>query len=113
MCNENKQAILKRIIHIESKGNVNAHNLREDAVGVLQIRPIMVEELNRIAGYKKYSLQDRWDREISIQMFTDFQNKYNPTWDEEQACKKWNGGPKGMDKETTKEYYKKYLNLKK
>ena len=110
--NSNRDRIIKIVIHLESRGNETAHNLREDAVGVLQIRQIMVRELNRIAKYEKYSLEDRWNPEMSIMMFIDFQNKYNPNWDEEMACRLWNGGGKGMQKESTIGYYNNYLKIK-
>ena len=40
--------LVKALIQVESSGRDNAHNISEDAVGCLQIRPIMVREVNRI-----------------------------------------------------------------
>jgi hypothetical protein len=36
------------VIQVESRGNENAYCRKEDAVGCLQIRPIMVREVNRV-----------------------------------------------------------------
>jgi hypothetical protein len=66
---ERKDKILLAIIQHESKGNVNAYNKVEDAVGLLQIRKIYVDECNRILGKKVYSYQDRKDPKKSIEMF--------------------------------------------
>lgn len=100
-----REAILKAIMQIESRGNVNAHNIQEDAVGVLQIRRIMVREINRVLGYQAYTYKDRWDYQKSVEMFTIFQSRYNPTWDAETAARKWNGGGRGMQKQSTVKYW--------
>jgi hypothetical protein len=42
--------LLAAIIQVESSGNPRAYNQREDAVGILQIRRILVDDLNRIYG---------------------------------------------------------------
>lgn len=78
----------------------------ENAVGILQIRPVMLNEVNNILGFKKYVLNDRLDSLKSIEMFMVFQKKYNPNMDLEQAARKWNGGDRGMNKSTTIAYYK-------
>ena len=106
-----KNDIITTIIKIESRGNINAFNKKEDACGILQIRPVMVREVNRISG-KSYKLNDRWCWEKSIEMFIIFQNKYNPEWNEEKAARIWNGGQRGMRKKSTDKYYKKYITLK-
>ena len=109
--------LTKAIIQVESVGNDSAYNKSEDAVGCLQIRPIMVREVNRllkIRGKKRrYTLEDRWNRRKSIEMFLVY-NK-NVTEFENQA-RRWNGGPGGMNKEATIKYWNKVetiLKLKK
>jgi len=52
----------------ESDNIPNAINVIEDAVGILQIRPIYLKDINRIIGYKKYKLKDRYDVKKSREM---------------------------------------------
>ena len=40
--------LIKAIMAVESSGNPNAYNEAEQSAGILQIRPIMVEDVNRI-----------------------------------------------------------------
>ena len=62
--------LVAALIHVESRGNENAvgdRHLGNPSVGVLQIRPIMVREVNRILKRKKsdkrFKLKDRFSRE--------------------------------------------------
>lgn len=98
-------AIIKAIEWVESRHNTYAHNKGEDARGVLQIRSIMVKEVNQLGHL--YTHQDAWDYNKSISMFTKYQNKFNPTWDAELAAKKWNGGREGEKKLSTQEYWER------
>ena len=65
--------LIHSMIQVESEGNPNAYAKREEAVGVLQIRPIMVNEVNRLLhkfdSDKFYTLEDRWSETKSIEMF--------------------------------------------
>ena len=98
--------LIDAVIHVESRGNINAHNVGEDAVGVLQIRPIMVQEVNRVLGVDKYTLMDRWNKQKSIEMFNVIrQNTPNPT--NEKIARNWNGGPNGYNKNSTLKYWQK------
>ena len=101
--------LIDAVIHVESRGDINAHNVGEDAVGVLQIRPIMVQEVNRVLGFDKYTLQDRWDKQKSIEMFNVIrENTPNPT--NEKVARNWNGGPNGYRKQSTLKYWDKVKN---
>jgi soluble lytic murein transglycosylase-like protein len=101
--------LIDAVIHVESRGDINAHNVGEDAVGVLQIRPIMVQEVNRVLGFDKYTLIDRWDKQKSIEMFNVIrQNTPNPT--NEKVARNWNGGPNGYKKQSTLKYWNKVKN---
>lgn len=62
-----------------------------NAVGYLQITPVLVDDVNRILGYDAYGLGDRYDRERSIEMFNVIQRHYNPQLDKQLALKIWNG----------------------
>lgn len=86
--------LLEAIIYVESRGNPKAYNAKEDAAGQLQIRPIMVREANRICGYERFSLKDRWDPQRSIEMWYVVQNYHNPSYSPVIACSVWNAGNK-------------------
>ena len=91
-----KDKILEAIMEKESNFNTKAVNKKENAVGILQIRPIMVREVNKILKNKgdsvSYSLADRLDSTKSVQMYYIFQKTRNPEYDPQIACYLWNGG---------------------
>lgn len=100
------KSLIDAIIHVESKGDVNAHNISENAVGCLQIRPIMLREVNRLLGYNKYQLTDRWNKVKSIEMFNVIkEHTTNPT--NEKLARNWNGGWNGYKKQSTLKYWHK------
>lgn len=65
---------------------------REGALGKLQVRPIMVKEVNRIVGWNKYRHTDAKDSTKSVEMFFIYQNFYNPKWNPQRAAYLWIGG---------------------
>lgn len=60
--------IIAALIMVESSGKALAYNSSTDAVGILQIRRIMVDDVNRILGRHIYTYDDRWDPEKSRAM---------------------------------------------
>ena len=95
---------------VESSYNDSAYHVGEDAVGCLQIRQCMVNDVNRILKRQKSTLSftynDRWSRDKSTQMFEIYCKHYNLTTNEEVArC--WNGGPRGINNPATVGYWKK------
>ena len=94
-----KLKVLKAIIAVERPKTpqqaVEAKR-RENAVGILQIRPIAVQEVNRILGYQKYILADRNDSVKSVKMFFIIQNYHNPSFNPQKAAYIWNGGSSYM-----------------
>tara|TARA_R100000005_G_C4952639_1_gene172452 strand:- start:531 stop:1067 length:537 start_codon:yes stop_codon:yes gene_type:complete len=106
--------IINAIVQVESGGDPNAHAKGEDAVGVLQIRKCMVDDVNRILERqgidKQYTYEDRWNVKKSYEMFDIFCDYYGLTTAEEMArC--WNGGPRGIDNPATLGYWNKVENL--
>ena len=103
--------LVKALIQIESSGRDYAHNISEDAVGCLQIRPIMVREVNRIlrtqGGTFRFKLEDRWDRDKSLEIFHVWREYHHPNSTDETIARNWNGGPKGYKKESTLQYWRK------
>ena len=94
---------------IESNFDTMAYNSKENAAGVLQIRPIMVREVNRLLGEDKYTLKDRWNKAKSIEMFNVIRSHLKGATDEEIA-RTWNGGYNGKNNPKTLGYWKKIRN---
>jgi hypothetical protein len=106
----NTTHLLSALIMVESRDNDSAHAVGEDAVGCLQIRRCMVDDVNRILRRQgethRYTYDDRWLRSSSIRMFEIYCKHYGLTTAEEIArC--WNGGPRGMNNDMTAGYWKK------
>ena len=74
------QALILILITIESGGDNAAIGDNGQAVGCLQIHPIMVREVNRILGRKVYTLKDRYSRRRSIEMATVFLTRQRNTY---------------------------------
>ena len=102
--------LLSALMMVESTNNDSAYNPSEDAVGCLQIRQTMVNDVNRILKRQnknlRFTYEDRWDRNKSIEMFTIYCNYYG-LYSPEEIARCWNGGPRGMDKEATVYYWNK------
>jgi len=105
--------LLSAIMFVESSYNDSAYHKGEDAVGCLQIRKCMVNDVNRILRRQKsdlrFSYDDRWLRSKSIKMFDIYCKHYGLTT-AEQIARCWNGGPRGMQNEMTAGYWKKVKN---
>ena len=107
--------LVSALILVESRGNDSAigdrHIVGGEAVGALQIRPIMVREVNRILKIqksdKRFKLSDRYDREKTIEMFYIWKNFHHKDSDFEKIARNWNGGPKGYKNSRTLKYWSK------
>ena len=107
--------LLNALIFIESRGNDSAigdrHLVGNEAVGALQIRPIMVREVNRILKIQgkteRFDLKDRFDREKSIHMFMIWKEFHHRDSSPEKIARNWNGGPNGYKKDRTIKYWNK------
>lgn len=108
---QNLEPLIMAMMWVESRHNDSAYNKREDAVGCLQIRPIMLAECNRILELqntdKRYTLEDRWSRIKSIQIFYVVNNYHHNNGTYEEIARAWNGGPKWAEKSGTKRYWRK------
>lgn len=104
--------IIAVLITIESGGDVNAVGDNGKSCGCLQIREVMVDEVNRISG-SSYSYDDRYNYSKSIEMCKIYlthqinryekRNGYSPTA-EELACS-WQSG--SIFKQASKDYRRK------
>jgi soluble lytic murein transglycosylase-like protein len=98
--------LLNAVMAVESNFDTMAYNAKEDAVGCLQIRPIMVREVNRLLGEDKYTLKDRWSKAKSIEMFNILRSHLKGASDE-QIARTWNGGYNGKNIPETLQYWNK------
>ena len=111
---------VEAVIYVESRGSDDAYNIKEKAAGCLQIRPIMVREVNRnLRKWNapfRYTLDDRWNREKSIEMFNIMAEQVTCCEDQsfmefaEVVARKWNGGGRGHLKESTLPYWERIKN---
>lgn len=104
-------AVIEAIAQVESERNPLAVSKNGRYVGYLQISEILVRECNSIAGYNKYTLADRKNRQKSIDMFIDFMERHNPSGDMERAIRLWNSGDRNCmsRKSRTEGYYRRVM----
>ena len=108
---QHKKPLVDALILVESAGNPKAFNKKENAVGCLQIRPVMVREVNRILRKQKseqrFTKEDRWDCGKSKEMFYIWVNYHHQVSNDEIIARNWNGGPRGYKKQSTEYYWHK------
>ena len=102
-------ALRQAIEWVESRGNHLAYNKRTDAAGCMQIRPIMVEDVNRILRHQgkvqQYTTTDRFDCEKSHEMFWIYTSHYSGGASREVIARRWYGGPDGDEESNTYGYW--------
>ena len=106
--------LIEALIFVESRGIEDAvgdTHLGAPSIGVLQIRPIMVREVNRILKKRgsemRFKLKDRFSREKSIWMFMIWKDYHHPNDGFEKIARNWNGGPNGYRFKRTEYYWNK------
>ena len=114
---DNREELIEAMAFVESGGNpatIGDINLGTPSVGLLQIRPIMVREVNRILRKqgldKRFKNSDRKSGDKSIEMFNIWADAYHLKSSYEKMARNWNGGPKGYKKSATAHYWKKVQN---
>ncbi len=114
---DNREELIEAMAFVESGGNpatIGDINLGTPSVGLLQIRPIMVREVNRILRKqgldKRFKNSDRKSGDKSIEMFNIWADAYHLDSSYEKMARNWNGGPKGYKKSATAHYWKKVQN---
>ena len=103
------------VCQVESGGDPNAYNAAEEAAGIAQIRPIMVEDVNRIAGCPVFSLENRFESKAAREMFRIYMEHYGAAYTRETGkeptlevfARLWPGGPNGWKQDCTDDYWKK------
>jgi len=97
----------KAITFVESGNDPFAYNAEEDAAGIAQIRPILVKDVNRILGHKRFSLRDRYDVSKARAMFDIYQHHYCRSGTIQEMARSWCSGPRGMSKDCSLPYWRK------
>lgn len=102
------ELLFAAICIVESGGDPSAYNKAEDSAGIVQIRPIMIEDVNRILKLRndkrRFTLGDRWNVAKSQQMFDIYMSHYCKGMSLIDKARCWNGGPKGHKKDSTLRY---------
>lgn len=86
---QNWDVFITALAWVESRYDCDAVSDRQ-AVGYLQVTPILVEDANRIVGREVFTMEGRHDRQESIRLFNVIQDHYNPEHDMQLALKIWN-----------------------
>lgn len=102
----NLAPLIAALIAVESGGNPRAIGDHGQSVGVLQITPVMVRDVNRISGKRFQWPDDCFDRSKSIRMAEIYFGQW-PDANAETLARRWNGGPTGDRKKATLQYWKK------
>lgn len=87
---KNWQIFIQAMIIVESQMNNKAVGDNGSAIGILQIRPIMLAEYHRIIG--EQVKVNRKDPMQSLKVFNVVQAHHNPKKEFRRACDIWNKG---------------------
>lgn len=99
--------LLSALIQVESNGNDHARG-RHGELGALQIKPIMVRDVNRIMG-THYAHQQVTNRTISLFIANAYLSHYGRNLSDESLARLWQGGPKGLRKSSTRAYARRVM----
>lgn len=99
--------LLSALIQIESGGNDLAKG-RHGELGALQIKPILVRDVNRIMG-THYAHGQVTNRAIASFIATAYLNHYGKNLSDESLARIWQGGPVGHKKSSTRAYSKRVM----
>lgn len=111
------QPLIEALMSIESNYNPNAVGDGGKAVGILQIHPICVDDVNRIYG-TSFEYTDRLDINRSYRICYLYLNHWGKHYEQSTnqlispyiLAQIWNGGAKGWSKTSTRPYAVKVVN---
>lgn len=83
--------LLAAMTMVESSGNPNAYNAKEQAVGPLQVRAACLADVNEYAG-TDVQLADCYNPTVARWVVVQYAKRYNARTPEEVA-RLWNSGP--------------------
>ena len=99
--------LLSALIQIESNGNDHAKG-RHGELGALQIKPIMVRDVNHIMG-THYTHAQVTNRATAVFIANSYLAHYGRNLSDESLARIWQGGPKGAKKSSTRAYARRVM----
>lgn len=99
--------LLSALIAVESGGNDRAKG-RHGELGALQIKPIMVRDVNRIMG-TSYTHAQVTNRATATFIANAYFARYGRNLSDESLARIWQGGPRGHLKSSTRAYGKRVM----
>lgn len=99
--------LLSALIQVESGGNDQARG-RHGELGALQIKSIMVRDVNRIMG-THYAHQQVTNRAISIFIAESYFAHYGKHLSDENLARLWQGGPKALRRSSSRAYGRRVM----
>ena len=100
----NWAALIAAVAMIESGNDPAAVNRTEGAYGLLQVRQCALDDVNAHYGLGLRMVDVRVSRDTSRLVFILYVRRWGAETPE-QAARIWNGGPRGMEKTATLEYW--------
>ena len=98
------ESLIAALAMVESGGDPQAINPREQAYGLYQMRGAALQDANEHFG-THYRLRDCWDVRIAEKMLLAYLARWKCESSDEKAARVWNGGPRGHLKRSTLEYW--------
>jgi hypothetical protein len=98
--------LISALIAVESGGRDSAIGDQGRAIGPLQIHRAVVTDVNRITG-AHYRHSEMTNRTIARKVCQAYLEHYARGATDEQAARRWNGGPTGDRKTATLGYWRK------
>ncbi len=108
--NENKimhPLLLSALIQIESHGNDHAKG-RHGELGALQIKPILVRDVNRIMG-TSYAHAQVTNRAIATFIAHAYLSHYGRNLSDESLARIWQGGPRAIKRSSSRAYGRRVM----
>ena len=99
--------LLSALIQIESGGNDLAKG-RHGELGALQIKPILVRDVNRIMG-THYVHAQVTNRATATFIANAYLSHYGKNLSDESLARIWQGGPSGHKRSATRAYGKRVM----
>jgi len=99
--------LLSALIQIESNGNDQAKG-RHGELGALQIKPILVRDVNRIMG-THYTHAQVTNRATATFIANAYLSHYGKNLGDESLARLWQGGPRGAKKSSTRAYARRVM----
>lgn len=99
--------LLSALIQVESNGNDHARG-RHGELGALQIKSIMVRDVNRLMG-THYAHQQVTNRATSIFIANAYLSHYGRNLSDESLARIWQGGPKAIHRSSSRAYGKRVM----